>query len=105
MVVTTHNDSLLEKPIAWLWPARLLAALHQHQHKTFHVTKFLFDDEGVPIALPPPPPDGVCPSTCPPSQNSLDEALERMNPEVGTADGQGVRRSHRRRRAPVKLDL
>ena len=31
---------------------------------------------------------------------------ERMNPEVGTADGQGVlRRSHRRRRAPVKLDL
>ena len=55
MVVTTHNDSLLEKPIAWLWPARLLAALHQHQHKTFHVTKFLFDDEGVPIALPPPP--------------------------------------------------
>ena len=40
MVVTTHNDSLLEKPIAWLWPARLLAALHQHQHETFHVTKF-----------------------------------------------------------------
>ena len=40
MVVTTHNDSLLEKPIAWLWPARLLAALHQHQHETFYVTKF-----------------------------------------------------------------
>ena len=71
MVVTTHNDSLLEKPIAWLWPARLLASLHQHQHETFHVTKFLFDDEGVPIALPPPPPMGVCPSTCPPPQSKF----------------------------------
>ena len=36
-----------------------------------YVTKFHF--EGVPIDLPP---DGRgCPSTCPPSQNSLDEAL------------------------------
>ena len=65
MVVTTHNDSLLEKPIAWLWPARLLSALHQHKHETFHVTKFYFDDEGVPIALPPPP-DGGVPIDLPP---------------------------------------
>ena len=36
-----------------------------------YVAKFHF--EGVPIDLPP---DGSgCPSTCPPSQNSLDEAL------------------------------
>ena len=27
--------------------------------------------EGVPIALPPPPPMGVCPSTCPPPQSKF----------------------------------
>ena len=51
----TIDDSLLETSIAWLWPARFLAGLHQrqHYHEMLHVTKCQFDNEGVPIAPPP----------------------------------------------------
>ena len=28
LAVTVYNDSLLETPTAWSWPARSLAALH-----------------------------------------------------------------------------
>ena len=68
--------SLLETPIAWLRPTRFLASLHQrqHYHEMFHVTKFQFDNEGVPNAHHPPQ-IGMCPSTCPSSQNFLAEAL------------------------------